>query len=62
MRVDAAKLIKNCLKSTSIEDLKKVPSELGKGNTAPINLEALKLLEDKLSAEDYSEFYNNLKD
>ena len=54
--------IKKTIAKCSIEDLKKIATACGKNHPAVLNVEALRLLEEQLSAEDYSEFYNNLKD
>ena len=60
--IDTKVEIKASARNLSEDDLKKVAINLGKNNQSIINQECLSLLQQKLSEEEYNEFYNNLKD
>ena len=55
-------LTKTALVKSSIDDLKQIGEANGKNGDSTSNQEALRLLQGKLSTEDYNEFFNNLKD
>ena len=55
-------VVKKLLGQNRIEDIKAISISCGKNNQDTLNQECLRVLEEKLSVQEYDTFYNNLKD